>query len=364
MFDLAIIGAGPAGATLARLVGKKYSVLLIDKRSFSDRGDCSSGGKCCGGLLAPDAQRALSELGLGLPKRVLEGPQLFVVRAIDARQGVERYYQRHYINMDRREFDDWLLSIVPSDVDLRTGCPFESYSSEDANFKIRFSRGGRTYEEEAKILVGADGASSRLRAQAASGDPFPAKYIAIQEWVEGDGRQPHFTSVFDPELTDYYCWTIPKGDRLLVGAALRPGQDASAKFTAFKQTLKGMGFRIGRTLRREGGFILRPRKTNELFPCKGRLAFIGEAAGWISPSSAEGISYAFRSARALAEALPGELEGLERRHREKTKRLQRNILLKILKSRLIFHPAFRKMVMKSGIQTVHLVQPEDRDPSF
>jgi len=33
MYDIAIIGAGPAGATLARLAGKNYKVLLIDKRA-------------------------------------------------------------------------------------------------------------------------------------------------------------------------------------------------------------------------------------------------------------------------------------------------------------------------------------------
>jgi flavin-dependent dehydrogenase len=81
MYDVAIIGAGPAGATLARLIGKKYKVLLIDKRQLIDLPESFSSRKCCGGLLAPDAQRMLSKLGLGLPKSVLEEPQLFVVRA-------------------------------------------------------------------------------------------------------------------------------------------------------------------------------------------------------------------------------------------------------------------------------------------
>jgi geranylgeranyl diphosphate/geranylgeranyl-bacteriochlorophyllide a reductase len=31
MYDIAIIGAGPAGATLARLIGRQYKTLLIDK---------------------------------------------------------------------------------------------------------------------------------------------------------------------------------------------------------------------------------------------------------------------------------------------------------------------------------------------
>jgi glycine/D-amino acid oxidase-like deaminating enzyme len=88
MYDIAIIGAGPAGATLARLIGDQYKVLLIEKRRLPDQSEGFSAIKCCGGLM-------LSKLGLGLPKSVLEDPQLFVVKSIDLRQGLERYYQRH-----------------------------------------------------------------------------------------------------------------------------------------------------------------------------------------------------------------------------------------------------------------------------
>ncbi|MHC4540530.1 MAG: FAD-dependent oxidoreductase, partial [Planctomycetota bacterium] len=112
MFDIAIIGAGPAGATLARLIAGQYKVLLVDKRPL-DVAQGHSARKCCGGLLAPDAQGMLSRMGLGLPKSVLVDPQLFVVRAIDTKQQIERYYQRYYINMDRLKFDRWLLSMVP-----------------------------------------------------------------------------------------------------------------------------------------------------------------------------------------------------------------------------------------------------------
>ena len=113
MYDIAIVGAGPAGATLARLVGGSYKVLCVDRRPAVGTSGGFSAGKCCGGLLAPDAQKMLSQLGLGLPKSVLEGPQLFVVKAIDIPHRLERCYQRHYINMNRQKFDSWLLSMVP-----------------------------------------------------------------------------------------------------------------------------------------------------------------------------------------------------------------------------------------------------------
>jgi flavin-dependent dehydrogenase len=359
MFELAIIGAGPGGATLARLIGKNYRVLLLEKRPFSKVPARFSGRKCCGGLLAPDAQRMLSELGLGLPKNVLEGPQLFVVRAMDIDQGIERYYQRHYINMDRQEFDSWLLSMVPSSVDIRANCSFKSYSSEEDSFQITFTQGDRTYVEKARILIGADGASSRVRLQTSLGPPLLGKYFAIQEWVEGGSTPPYFTSIFDRNITDYYCWTIPKGDCLVIGAALQPREMTLEKFRLLKETLKSKGFQFGKTVRREGAFILRPMETAHLFTGKERIAFIGEAAGWISPSSAEGISYAFRSARALAEALHATPDGFEKRYRKKTRDLRRNIFLKILKSHFIFNPTLRKLVMDSGLQSVKPYQPQE-----
>ncbi|MDY6791838.1 MAG: FAD-binding protein [Thermodesulfobacteriota bacterium] len=359
MFDLAIIGAGPAGATLARLIGKSYKVLLVDKRSFLDVPGPFSAGKCCGGLLAPDAQRMLSEFGLGLPKKVLQGPQLFVVKAIDIQQKLERYYQRHYINMDRQKFDSWLLSMVPTSVDTRTNFRFKSYSPEKGFFKLKFVQGDRTYVEKARILIGADGASSKVRLQASPGSLIPGKYIAVQEWVENDDSLPYFMSIFDREITDYYCWTIPKGDYLIIGAALQPKEKTAEKFRLLKETLRSNGFQFGKTVWREGTYMLRPMKTKHLSTGKDRIAFIGEAAGWISPSSAEGISYAFRSAHALAQALHTTPDGFEKRYRIITSRLRRNISLKIIKSHFIFNPYLRKMVMNSGLQSVKLYLPKE-----
>ena len=69
MHDLAVIGAGPAGATLARLVGERYRVLLVDKRSLPADPSHIPAGKCCGGLLAPDAQRGQESINRQLPPR-------------------------------------------------------------------------------------------------------------------------------------------------------------------------------------------------------------------------------------------------------------------------------------------------------
>ncbi|MEL7657249.1 MAG: FAD-dependent monooxygenase, partial [Bacillota bacterium] len=62
MYDVLIIGAGPAGSSLARLIGDKYKVLLIDKRDLANENPHNLARKCCGGLLAPDAQKMIAKL--------------------------------------------------------------------------------------------------------------------------------------------------------------------------------------------------------------------------------------------------------------------------------------------------------------
>jgi flavin-dependent dehydrogenase len=87
---------------------------------------------------------------------------------------------------------------------------------------------------------------------------------------------------------------------------------------------------------------------------------IGEAGGWISPSSAEGLSYAFRSALRLAEAVESRLDGFEKRYHRLTGRLRRNLWLKNRKSPVIFNPMLRAAVMRSGAGSMELHLGEDQ----
>ena len=103
-FDLIIIGGGPAGATLARLLPRKMHCAVIYRCDLS---------KPCGGLLSEDAQRSLARYDITLPKDVLVDPQIFSVKTIDLEAGLVRHYQRTYLNMDRQKFDAWLLDMVP-----------------------------------------------------------------------------------------------------------------------------------------------------------------------------------------------------------------------------------------------------------
>jgi 2-polyprenyl-6-methoxyphenol hydroxylase-like FAD-dependent oxidoreductase len=105
----------------------------------------------------------MARLGLALPQGVMTGPQIFAVRTLDFDNGLERFYQRFYINIDREKFDRWLVSLIPASVDMRWGCHFKSLEKEGDRFKIYFSRDGKTDFAYARMLIGADGAGSPVR---------------------------------------------------------------------------------------------------------------------------------------------------------------------------------------------------------
>ena len=156
-YDIAIVGAGPAGATLARLIGSRYKTLVLDRRSGA-AGDAVdsvdaviSAEKCCGGLIAPDAQKALAAMGLGLPRRVLVGPQLFAVRAIDLPSGLQGFYPRHYLNTDRAALDGWLISLIPPAVDIRRGHGLRGLRKAADEFALQISDGRQMYSIEPTV---------------------------------------------------------------------------------------------------------------------------------------------------------------------------------------------------------------------
>ena len=352
MYDVVIVGAGPAGSTLARLIGKKYKVLLLDRRELIEKQEVSLE-KCCGGLIAPDAQKMLAKLGLGVPQKVLVGPQLFTVRTLDLQQNIERYYQRHYINIDREKFDRWLVSILPPTVDVLGVTLFKKYHLENGRYKIHFQNKGKKYTEETRCLIGADGAFSKVRRQIRP-DFVQRTYISIQEWFQASDKQPYFSAIFDEETSDFYSWTIPKEDSLILGATMLPKQNVTDKFQILKKRLGKYGFKFENSIKKNGAFILRPVSTKQIYLGQGNLALVGEAAGWISPTSAEGLSYAFRSALALAKSIEKNPENLIGEYGKNTAKLRINILLKTFKEPFMYNPQLRKAIMKSGLLSMDI----------
>jgi flavin-dependent dehydrogenase len=358
MYDVAIIGAGPAGATLARLLGRRYRVLLLECRRLDLAPGPGVALKCCGGLLSLAAQEELGKSGLGVPKEILVGPQLFSVRTLDIDNGLERHYQRPYVNLDREKFDRWLVSLIPPGVEVRFGCRLRRLEQQPDRVRIGFSDGKNEYVVEAGLVVGADGAGSPVRRLL--GLPAASRrYIAIQErFAAGARPASSFTALFDSSITDFYGWVIPKDGELLAGVALAPGVAADAAFGRFKaRLLEKRLIPDSAPLSREGALIIRPQRFADIQTGNGRVLLAGEAAGWISPSTAEGFSFAFRSAALAAQALEAGPKEAAERYRRLTRPLCISLFGKLLKSPAMYWPYLRGLAMGSGLTALTL-RPE------
>lgn len=350
MFDVVIIGLGPAGSTLARLLkGKK--VLCLDKKTSAP----DSFEKPCGGLLAPDAQKALARFDLTLPKSVLVDPQLFAVRTLDLATGLCCHYQRFYINMNRRLFDEWLISLIPTDIEIKTGVQVTRLvQNSDGTFDVSFTQKGLSHSVRALRVVGADGADSLVRRTF-----FPAHsirwYTAVQQWFSEKHKSPFYSCIFDPAETDCYSWSVSKDGYFIFGGAY-PAQDCRARFERQKKKLQAYGFRFGTPVRTEACRVLRPAGWREFCLGGNGIFLIGEAAGLISPSSLEGLSSAFESARQLAAVLGGNSSRCEHeRYARKTFLLRLKLWTKLWKCPFMYQPVLRKWVMKSGLQRIRMI---------
>lgn len=353
MYDIVIVGAGPAGATFARLMGEAaqpgQKILLLDGQTEGNK-------KPCGGLLAPDAQRALAHFDLVLPKSILVDPQIFSVKTIDVQRRMIRYYSRHYLNIDRYAFDKWLVSLVPDSVEVASGrcCRIEK---RESGFLLTVKTAGEERQIEAKRLVGAEGANSLVRRTFFRDDI--SRYVAIQQWYRNsEADTPFYSCVFDEKTSESCSWSICKDGSFIYGGCFSPG-GCRAAFEKQKERLSAyLHFDFSHCERTEACLALRPRRPRDFQTGGGGVYLIGEAAGFISPSSFEGISSAILSGRMLAQAFlkSGGEQETARSYRRNTRKLRCKLTLKMAKRWFMYTPFARSLIMKSGLASIAVWQ--------
>ncbi|WP_431936867.1 geranylgeranyl reductase family protein [Micromonospora sp. RP3T] len=301
IWDLVVVGGGPAGLSAARAAARAGVRTLVVERATHPRY------KTCGGGLIGTS---LAEAG-----DVIEVPaQDRVDRVTFTRDGRRAFTRRHaaaVITMIRREeFDDRLrAAAVSAGAEVREGVAVRAVEQDPDEVRLRLADGEVV---RARAMVGADGSSGvtarhvgvRFRQVDLGLElelPVPAverdrwRGRVLLDW----GRVP-----------GSYAWVFPKGDRLTVGVISARG-DGERTRAYLRDFVARLGL-SGIAPEHDSGHLTRCRADDS--PLRhGRVLVVGDAAGLLEPWSREGISYALRSGRLAGAAVArGDLDAYPR----------------------------------------------------
>jgi flavin-dependent dehydrogenase len=138
-------------------------------------------------------------------------------------------------------------------------------------------------------------------------------YVTIQDFVKLDGGlEPFFDCIYLRDVGDEfaYAYIVPKGDSAIVGSVFypktkRPGDKQDVVVRRLRERLPA----LGEPIRREACVALNVRSNGDVVPGRGRVLLAGEAGGFMSPTSGEGISYALFTGRDAGRSVAASSNG-------------------------------------------------------
>jgi geranylgeranyl reductase family protein len=295
-FDVAIVGAGPAGCRAAGVLARSGAgVAVIDGSHPREK-------PCGGGVTA----RALDLVRDAIDPSVFDAVAIdsatFVDGARAATISLDDPAQtgRRLAIVARRDFDGALLQSA-----------VEAGASLLATRAIAVARanGGWTIATrdgaiEADWLVGADGANSLVRRRVAS--PFRREDLSIASgyFVHG-ASSSEITVVFEHDPPGY-LWAFPRRDHVAVGVGAQADESSSAALCAIafrwiQRHFSDQGVRLERyswPIPSLGAEALDRER-----PSGDRWMLAGDAGGLVDPITREGIFFALASGQAAADSL-------------------------------------------------------------
>ncbi|MEV4400162.1 NAD(P)/FAD-dependent oxidoreductase [Nonomuraea sp. NPDC049607] len=291
-WDLAVVGAGPAGSAAAlRAVQLRpdLRVVLLDRAGFPRD-------KPCGDGIAAHGRDELARLGLpDLIDDYRPTPRLTVVSPGGLRVSAEAARPNHVV--PRRVFDARLVEAAGArGVEVRRHRVREL--ARDGSWVVLDGR------LRARTVVAADGAYSAVRRLI--GMPAAAeRHTALAVRGYADVPESDDVQLIAMQRAGWpaYAWSFPIGDgtaNVGFGMLLPRLRTAGAPG---RQVLHG---RLAELLPDRPARDLRahhlPLSTGRPAPGAGRVLLAGDAAGLINPLTGEGIYYALLSGRLAAEA--------------------------------------------------------------
>jgi len=288
MFDLIVVGGGPAGSSAAGWAGKLgLKTLLVEKEQFPRY-------KACGGAVT---EQALSHLDFDLPSELREATILaarvhYGASSIEARMDSPLAY-----TVSRSAFDAYLLEEArETGISVSLGERVRRLEEKDGSVVVSTDRGSYG----AALVIVAEGAHGTLKRNVRRGD-CKDKYgvCLVAEIPLADTSQDYAQDAIEIHFGIGgmgYGWVFPHGEYYSVGigglaSSLRRPRETMAGFL------------------RERGFDPHHRTRGHVIPVGGvrrtlasrRVLLVGDAAGFVDSFTGEGIAYAIRSGHIAAE---------------------------------------------------------------
>lgn len=299
LYDVAIVGGGPAGATAAHdLARAGRRVVLIDRAGRI---------KPCGGAIPP---RLMAEFDI--PDRLLVARISSARMVAPSGMSVDIPIENGFVGMvDREHFDEWLRQrAVEAGAERITGTFEDLVRHDDGTVTVRLNSLRKERRDvRARAVIGADGARSLVAAHAMPHEKRPPFVFAYHEIVASPDASTSESVTFDAgrcdviyrgsTSPDFYCWIFPHGNTTSIGTG------SAIKGFGLKEAVASIrrdnAFAAQPTLRSEGAPIpLKPRRRWD----DGRnVVLAGDAAGVVAPASGEGIYYAMLGGRLAGDAV-------------------------------------------------------------
>ena len=299
MFDVVVVGGGPSGATAAEdLARSGHKVALLDREGRI---------KPCGGAIPP---RLIADFDI--PDEQLIAKVTTARMISPTGRSVDIPIENGYVGMvDRKDFDPFLRARAEAaGAERFTGTFLRIEREGKRRFVVyRAKDGAEEKRLETRLIIGADGAKSRVAAQEIPGGDKTPLVFAYHEIIAAPEPSEHYDPVrcdviYDGKISpDFYGWVFPHGTSASVGMGTFHGEVNLKQATAALREASGLA--DCETLRREGAPI--PLKPLRFWDNARDVVLAGDAAGVVAPSSGEGIYYAMMGGRCAATAAAATL---------------------------------------------------------